>query len=358
MYYSKKDLVNQSFGPENNPPRSWEHYYLVAGRNSVGQQFRKLRTGTCQSEQKTTVPNRSRHYYFHFDGLGNVVAISDSAGNTIEKYAYDVYGAAEIRNANGSIRNTSLVGNPYLFTGRRFDNETALYYYRARYYSPELGRFLQVDPGGYDNGINLYAYAGNNPIILVDPLGLCPEGFDSWSVWGDLPSAVLHGLDDGAYLAGNTFTLGLVPYWSERAAQARERYGGMATASEVSAGVSGVAGAGAATLSALGIDVVLWGGAATASNPQVQQGMQLWRVWGGESGPISPYWTNVNPQTVANYGEAAQLPAGNTQQFISTGTLVNTTNVIIQMVPKGSVPEVILSNPATQVLVRSVSGGG
>ncbi|MHC4478542.1 MAG: RHS repeat-associated core domain-containing protein [Planctomycetota bacterium] len=101
-----------------------------------------------------------------------MVAISDSAGNTIEKYAYDVYGAAEIRNANGSIRNTSLVGNPYLFTGRRFDNETDLYYYRARYYSPRLGRFLQVDAIGYNNCMNLYTYVDNNPLNLKDPLGL------------------------------------------------------------------------------------------------------------------------------------------------------------------------------------------
>jgi len=104
----------------------------------------------------------AQHYYFHFDGLGNVVALTDSAGNTIETYAYDVYGRAD---------KPSSVGNPYFFTARRFDTETKLYYYRARYYSPTLGRFLQVDAIGYQDGMNLYAYCSNNSIIFVDPLG-------------------------------------------------------------------------------------------------------------------------------------------------------------------------------------------
>ena len=59
-----------------------------------------------------------------------------------------------------------------MFTGRRFDNESGLYYYRARYYRPDLGRFLQPDPIGYDDGMNIYAYCNNNPLIFVDPYGL------------------------------------------------------------------------------------------------------------------------------------------------------------------------------------------
>jgi RHS repeat-associated protein len=58
-----------------------------------------------------------------------------------------------------------------MFTGRRFDFETGLYYYRARYYNPYIGRFLQTDPVGYDDGLNWYAYCGNNPIVYVDPFG-------------------------------------------------------------------------------------------------------------------------------------------------------------------------------------------
>ncbi len=59
-----------------------------------------------------------------------------------------------------------------MFTGRRFDPKTGLYYYRMRYYSPDLGRFLQPDPIGYADGMNIYAYCGNNPLTFVDPMGL------------------------------------------------------------------------------------------------------------------------------------------------------------------------------------------
>ena len=102
-------------------------------------------------------------YYYHFDGLGSVIALSDVNSVIVERYSYDVFGQPS---------NTSDVNNPYLFTGRRYDDETGLYYYRARYYDYATGRFMQTDPVGYTAGLNLYAYCGNNPGNFVDPLGL------------------------------------------------------------------------------------------------------------------------------------------------------------------------------------------
>jgi len=67
-----------------------------------------------------------------------------------------------------------------MFTGRRFDIETGLYYYRARYYNPHIGRFMQTDPVGYDDGMNWYAYCGNNPVVRSDPSGLAVD----WSWYG------------------------------------------------------------------------------------------------------------------------------------------------------------------------------
>ena len=101
-------------------------------------------------------------YYYHFDGLGSVVALSDSDGDSCQSYEYSVYGQVAASDPN-------FLANPYMFTGRRFDIETGLYYYRARYYNPHIGRFMQTDPVGYG-----YGYCGNNPLSMVDPSG-CHE---------------------------------------------------------------------------------------------------------------------------------------------------------------------------------------
>jgi RHS repeat-associated protein len=66
-----------------------------------------------------------------------------------------------------------------MFTGRKYDSETELYYYRERYYKLSIGRFIQTDPVGYSAGINWYMYCGNNPIVLVDQFGLCQDYYRS-----------------------------------------------------------------------------------------------------------------------------------------------------------------------------------
>ena len=117
-------------------------------------------------------------YFYHYDGLGSVVALSkydSTLGSAVivERYQYSPFGITTIYNADKTQEfDESQYGNPYMFTGRRFDPETGLYYYRMRYYSPDLGRFLQPDPIGYADGMNIYAYVHNNPLNFIDPWGL------------------------------------------------------------------------------------------------------------------------------------------------------------------------------------------
>ena len=92
----------------------------------------------------------------------------------------------------------SSVGNPYLYTGREYDDETGLYYYRARYYHPQLGRFLQADPIGYNDEMNLYLYVSNNPIGSIDPFGYAsyPSAFKiGGGLWGGLLFGFEYGVE-------------------------------------------------------------------------------------------------------------------------------------------------------------------
>ena len=91
----------------------------------------------------------------------------DSTGAEVASFEYDGFG--NILSAAGDRPDIS---GRFAFTGREWDAETGLYYYRARYYDPELGRFISRDPIGFESGdANLFRYARNSPIRFRDPTG-------------------------------------------------------------------------------------------------------------------------------------------------------------------------------------------
>jgi RHS repeat-associated protein len=159
--------------------------------------------------------------YYQTDALGSVIALTDENGSIKTQYAYDPFGNVTISGEPSD--------NPFQYTGRENDG-TGLYYYRARYYSPELQRFISEDPIGLGSGdVNFYAYVGNNPINNIDPLGLaetsgCPKKSCWDRYWEEfernrVPGAEFLGLPTSFISGGLTVLLNAGPWATEKIAQ-------------------------------------------------------------------------------------------------------------------------------------------
>jgi RHS repeat-associated protein len=103
--------------------------------------------------------------YFLTDHQGSTRALADASGAVTANYNYDTFG-------NGFSGTATRFG----YTGREHDAETGLLYYRARWYDPGQGRFVNEDPIGLSGGINWYGYVGNDPVNWIDPVGLFDKG--------------------------------------------------------------------------------------------------------------------------------------------------------------------------------------
>ena len=137
-------------------------------------------TGVVGFKTGTDINNLTT-YYFVKNMQNDIVEIIDTNLNSVVKYTYDAYGNVFI---SGTLSSTIGELNPYRYRGYYYDEETGLFMMGHRYYSPELCRFIQPDDIEYldpssINGLNLYCYCHNNPIMYYDPSGHMPE----WAMW-------------------------------------------------------------------------------------------------------------------------------------------------------------------------------
>jgi len=162
-YYDRGQVVEEHLDQDETYPLAqyvWHPYYIDAPA---------LRWYDSDTDGQSV----AEHYYTH-DANFNVTAVMNNSGTVLERYHYSPYGAVTILNDDFTPDDDGLsdIANPYLYTGRRLDAETGLYYYFARYYHAQLGRFINRDPITYGGGdANLYRYVGNRPTIAVDPSG-------------------------------------------------------------------------------------------------------------------------------------------------------------------------------------------
>jgi RHS repeat-associated protein len=137
---------------------------LVEETNGTGAVVARYSQGLNIDEPLAMLRSGTTSYY-QADGLGSLTSLSDTSGVLANTYTYDSFG-------NLVASSGSLVNN-FQYTGREFDSETSLYYYRARYYDPGTGRFLSEDPFGFGAGANFYTYGANNVLRYFDPFGTC-----------------------------------------------------------------------------------------------------------------------------------------------------------------------------------------
>ena len=136
---------------------------LIEETNSTGTAVARYSQGLNIDEPLAMLRSSTTSYY-QADGLGSLTSLSNTSGALANTYTYDSFG--NLTASTGSLTNS------FRYTGREFDTETGLYYYRARYYDPVSGRFLSEDPLAFDASLNFYSYVSNSPTSFNDPFGL------------------------------------------------------------------------------------------------------------------------------------------------------------------------------------------
>ena len=135
--------------------------HIWDGQNIAGEFIDGQFAGYLRGNRLIARQTENTTQYYRFNGHGDTLSITNENGTTLQNYAYDAFGNLTRNNAEDI--------NPFRYCGEYFDQETGFIYLRARYYSPEIGRFVSEDP--VRDGLNWYVYANNNPVNYIDPWG-------------------------------------------------------------------------------------------------------------------------------------------------------------------------------------------
>jgi len=157
--------------------------------------------GSLICEQTLGVDGAASERYYSHNWRGDTIGITDESGASLARYRYGAFGDL--------IAGDGVIANNILFSGKRYDSAVGLYYFGARYYDASSGRFVSRDPMGYIDGPNDYVLAMNNPLLWIDPWGLCRGSIFSnqlpiFAVAGTVATETvknLHPLAKGAVLA-------------------------------------------------------------------------------------------------------------------------------------------------------------
>ena len=175
------------------------HAYVVDGTKIISETYGNVLLTFIYDEKNTPIgilyrensyeEGKFDEYYFTKNLQGDIIGIYDVTGAIVASYAYDAWGNHFVYNATGEIveeEQTNFIGNinPFRYRGYYYDTESDFYFLNARYYDPEVKRFINADTkissvGGDINGYNLYSYCFNNPIKYDDSMGTWPKWLEN-----------------------------------------------------------------------------------------------------------------------------------------------------------------------------------